>query len=140
MKTIFNENELITKIDNYGELNTSQTKCLKKVFKNSLNMIQGPPETGKTFLASFIIYNIFQKRIDDKDKILVCAPSNSAADNLALCLMNLNKSFDAIIFENDHNNKIYNKNEIENIKKLKEKDLNLSVNDKKKNETIKSLS
>ena len=92
LKEIFNENKLITKIDNFGELNTSQRKCLSKIFSNTLNMIQGPPGTGKTFLASFIIYNILQKRKDSSDKILVCAPSNSAADNLAQYLINLMQS------------------------------------------------
>ena len=89
LKDIFNENELIKSIDNYGELNTTQKKCLSKVFSHTLNMIQGPPGTGKTFLASFIIYNIYNKRKNDTDKILVCAPSNSAADNLAQYLINL---------------------------------------------------
>ena len=92
LKEIFNENELITSLENYGELNTSQKKCLTKIFSHSLNMIQGPPGTGKTFLASFIIYNIFKKRKNSSDKILVCAPSNSAADNLAVYLLNLMKS------------------------------------------------
>ena len=91
LKEAFNENELITSLENYGELNTSQKKCLTKIFSHSLNMIQGPPGTGKTFLASFIIYNIFKKR-KNPDKILICAPSNSAADNLAIYLLNLMKS------------------------------------------------
>ena len=89
LKDIFNDNELISQIDNYGELNTTQKKCLTRVFSHTLNMIQGPPGTGKTFLASFIIYNIYKKRKIDSDKILVCAPSNSAADNLAQYLINL---------------------------------------------------
>jgi len=94
MKNIFNDKELITKIDNYGELNTQQRKCLRRVFEHSLNMIQGPPGTGKTFLASFIIYNIFHKRKDDQDKILVCAPSNSTTDNLAISLLKIIKSLE----------------------------------------------
>ena len=94
LKEIFNQDELITKLDNYGELNTNQKKCLTKIFSHTLNMIQGPPGTGKTFLASFIIYNIFKKRENTSDKILVCAPSNSAADNLAQYLLNLLNSFD----------------------------------------------
>ena len=92
LKEIFNENELITNLQNYGELNTSQKKCLSKIFSHSLNMIQGPPGTGKTFLASFIIYNIFKKSKNISDRILVCAPSNSAADNLAEYLVNLKNS------------------------------------------------
>lgn len=43
-------------------------------------MVQGPPSTENLFLASFIIYNIFQKRKDEKDKILVCTASNTVAD------------------------------------------------------------
>ena len=93
IKELFNENELITSLDNFGELNTNQKKCLSKTFSHTLNMIQGPPGTGKTFLASFIIYNIFKKRKDSSHKILVCAPSNSAADNLAQYLLNLVNSF-----------------------------------------------
>ena len=92
MKNIFNENEFITQIDNFGKLNTNQIKCMKKIFTQSLSMVQGPPGTGKTFLAAFIIYNIFKKRKDENDKILVCAPSNSATDNLALYLLKLNNS------------------------------------------------
>lgn len=92
IKEIFNENELITKIENYGELNTNQKKCLLKIFNHTLNMVQGPPGTGKTFLASFIIYNIFLKKRNNDDKILICAPSNSAADNLAQYLLNLKKA------------------------------------------------
>ena len=94
LKDIFNQDELITKLDNYGELNTNQKKCITKIFSHTLNMIQGPPGTGKTFLASFIIYNIFKKRTNESDKILVCAPSNSAADNVAQYLLNLLNSFD----------------------------------------------
>ena len=64
-------------------------------------MIQGPPGTGKTLLASFIIYNIFKKRKNDKDKILVCAPSNSAADNLAMSLLKIIKAIE----KNENDNK-----------------------------------
>ena len=105
MKNIFNDKELITNIDNYGELNTQQRKCLKRIFEHSLNMIQGPPGTGKTLLASFIIYNIFKKRKDKQDKILVCAPSNSAADNLAISLLKIIKALE----KNDENNNVKNK-------------------------------
>ena len=44
-------------------------------------MIKDPQRTGKTFLASFIIYNIFKKRDDNYDKMLVYAPSNSSVKN-----------------------------------------------------------
>ena len=78
-------------IDNYGKLNESQILSINNVFKNILNLIQGPPGTGKTFLSSFIIYNIYKYRKDKSNKILLCAPSNSATDNLALSLLKINK-------------------------------------------------
>ena len=121
MKYLYNNNELISKIEGFGELNTHQKTCMNKVFTHSLNMIQGPPGTGKSFLASFIIYNIFQKRKDEQDKILVCAPSNSAADNLAVYLLNLNN----YLKENNDN-----KNGGKNEKEAEELDSDKSTNDK----------
>ena len=92
-KVLFEEN-IISKLESskegYGELNKSQISILQKVFSNVLNLIQGPPGTGKTFLSSFIAYNIFKFRKDKKEKILLCSPSNSAADNLASNLIKLN--------------------------------------------------
>ncbi len=50
------------------------------------SIIQGPPGTGKTIIISAIVAQWF-KQIDanllSKEKILVCAPSNAAANNLA---------------------------------------------------------
>ena len=84
-------NPLIKEIKGFGSLNESQIIALENIFKQPLNMIQGPPGTGKTFLSSFIIYNIFNKRKYREDKILLCAPSNSAADNLTSCIIRINK-------------------------------------------------
>jgi hypothetical protein len=90
------ENDIISKLitskKDFGELNPTQIGILKNVFSNVLNLIQGPPGTGKTFLSSFITYNIFNFRKDKSEKILLCAPSNSASDNLALNLIKLNKA------------------------------------------------
>ena len=80
-----------TSIDKFGKLNESQIDSINNVFKNVINLIQGPPGTGKTFLSSFIVYNIFKYRKDKEQKILLCSPSNSATDNLALSLLKLNK-------------------------------------------------
>ena len=82
--------KLVKSIDEFGGLDESQIEALKKIFTNTLNIIQGPPGTGKTFLASFIIYNIFKFKKEKEDKILICAPSNSATDNLASNLIKLN--------------------------------------------------
>ena len=89
LKSLFVEkvkSKIKTSIKEYGELNQSQISSINNVFNNVLNLIQGPPGTGKTFLSSFIIYNIFKNKKNKDDKILVCCPSNSATDNLALSL------------------------------------------------------
>ena len=94
LKSIFMKDissKIETSIDKFGKLNESQIASIKNVFKNVLNLIQGPPGTGKTFLSSFIVYNIFKYRKDKEQKILLCSPSNSATDNLALSLLKLNK-------------------------------------------------
>ena len=79
-------------VDNYGKLNHSQIKAINNTQKHVLNLIQGPPGTGKTFTASFLIYNIFLKRKNTNHKILVCAPTNAAADNLALSLLKIKEA------------------------------------------------
>ena len=108
MKNIYNENELITKIEGFGELNTHQKTCMNKVFTHSLNMIQGPPGTGKTFLSSFII-----------------------ADNLALYLLKLNN----YLKENNKNEELEKQKDEMNYsdKNINEKDnINNSKNRKMK--------
>ena len=84
--------KLVSSMKGFGELNKNQFLILKNVFSNVLNLIQGPPGTGKTYLSSFITYNLFNFRKDKSEKILLCAPSNSASDNLALNLLKLNKA------------------------------------------------
>ena len=95
-KILFKEDDfhLVKKIEGFGELNESQIRALENIFKRPLNLIQGPPGTGKTFLSSFIVYNIYRMRkINDphEPKILICAPSNSAADNITLYLLRINE-------------------------------------------------
>ena len=89
---LFKENraKLVTEINGFGSLNESQIIALEKIFKSPLNWIQGPPGTGKTFLSSFIVYNIFNEK-KEEDKILLCAPSNSAADNLTSYMIRINR-------------------------------------------------
>ena len=94
---LFQENNfsLVKEIEGFGVLNESQIKALENIFKRPLNLIQGPPGTGKTFLASFIIYNIFNMRKISSEnhhepRILICAPSNAAADNITSYLLRIN--------------------------------------------------
>ena len=91
-------------IDGYGKLNHSQIKAINNTQKHTLNLIQGPPGTGKTFTASFLIYNIFLKRKNIKHKILVCAPTNTAADNLAISLLKIKEA----ILKINKKSKIFN--------------------------------
>ena len=91
LKRLFGKDRKIeTNIPNYGKLNSSQIETIGKVFHRVLNLIQGPPGTGKTFISSYIVYNIFKLRKDKSHKILLCSPSNSATDNMALSLIRLN--------------------------------------------------
>lgn len=62
-------------------LNQSQQNAVETALAKPLSIIQGPPGTGKTVTSSAIVYHL--SRIHRK-RILVCAPSNVAVDNLAL--------------------------------------------------------
>lgn len=93
----------IKQINGYGKLNKSQINALNNTRKHVLNLIQGPPGTGKTFTASFLIYNLFLSRKNKDNKILVCAPTNAAADNLSLALLELKNA----VLNNNKNAKIY---------------------------------
>ncbi len=57
--------------------------CLKE----RLSIIEGPPGTGKTTVVATIVGHWIQMYpttdADKTLKILICAPSNSAADNIA---------------------------------------------------------
>ena len=69
-------------INNFPKLNESQIKALKHALKYPFTLIQGPPGTGKTTLITILGYHLFNLKKKDK-KILICAPSNIAADNIA---------------------------------------------------------
>lgn len=64
-------------------LNPSQSAAVSSVLRHPLSLIQGPPGTGKTVVSTTIVYHI-QKMT--KEAVLVCAPSNVAADQLAVRL------------------------------------------------------
>lgn len=63
-----------------SELNASQTNAVRSVLQRPLSLIQGPPGTGKTVTSATIVYHLSKL---NKEKILVCAPSNVAVDHLA---------------------------------------------------------
>merc|ERR1711970_790323 len=79
----------IFSVPNLAYLNKSQIQAVKEALTNQVTLIQGPPGTGKTVTSASIVYHIAQKqkklkesRYGSKSKILVCAPSNTAVDNL----------------------------------------------------------
>ncbi|KAJ2735917.1 ATP-dependent RNA helicase [Coemansia sp. BCRC 34962] len=61
------------------ELNTSQIEAIKSTLKSPLSLIQGPPGTGKTVTSATLVYHLAKA---SSEKILVCAPSNVAVDQL----------------------------------------------------------
>ena len=72
-----------------GGLNRYQLQAIYRALEpEPLTLIQGPPGTGKTITLTAIIY-LLLKTIPKDKKILVCAPSNIAVDNLAEELNNL---------------------------------------------------
>jgi len=93
-----NENEYIDKSDiptklNIHEfenvkLNPSQEAAIKNCFKNKFTIIKGPPGTGKSTVLSILAYHLIKLK-KKKDKILICAPSNRAVDNISLLLQKI---------------------------------------------------
>jgi ATP-dependent RNA/DNA helicase IGHMBP2 len=71
-----------------ARLNPPQQRAVQHCMTNSLvTLIQGPPGTGKTTtLAAFIAECV---RVYPQVKILACAPSNVAVDNLAFRVLGL---------------------------------------------------
>ncbi|KAI0566443.1 RNA helicase [Gracilaria domingensis] len=65
---------------NLPPLNDSQKIAVRSVLEAPLSLIQGPPGTGKTVTSATIVYHL-TKQV--KGKILVCAPSNIAVDQLS---------------------------------------------------------
>ncbi|WFD17829.1 ATP-dependent RNA helicase [Malassezia caprae] len=61
------------------DLNHSQVAAIKYVLSKPLSLIQGPPGTGKTVTSATLVYHLTQMT---KGKVLVCAPSNVAVDQL----------------------------------------------------------
>ena len=62
---------------NLPELNHSQVQAVTKALQYKLALIQGPPGTGKTVTSASIVYHMART-----NKIMVCAPSNIAVDQL----------------------------------------------------------
>ncbi|KAI6230867.1 Regulator of nonsense transcripts 1 [Aphelenchoides fujianensis] len=61
-------------------LNHSQEDAVRNALLQPLSLIQGPPGTGKTVTSAALVYQMVKV---SKEQVLVCSPSNIAADQLA---------------------------------------------------------
>lgn len=78
-------NEIPSTIDVPGlpaTFSDSQRKAVRMALKERLSIIQGPPGTGKTQVVAALVAN-WMKNKEDTPKVLICAPSNNAADFIA---------------------------------------------------------
>ncbi|CAH1637348.1 unnamed protein product [Spodoptera littoralis] len=64
---------------NLPDLNRSQVYAVKHALQRPLSLIQGPPGTGKTVTSATIVYQLVRQ---NSGPVLVCAPSNTAVDQL----------------------------------------------------------
>ena len=73
-------------IKNHLKFNKSQAKVLESIIelpKDEIMLVQGPPGTGKTHTIIGIISMLMSTRLaTSKQKIMICAPSNAAIDNI----------------------------------------------------------
>lgn len=64
---------------NLPDLNRSQVYAVRHAIQRPLSLIQGPPGTGKTVTSATIVYQLVKL---NGGPVLVCAPSNTAVDQL----------------------------------------------------------
>ena len=87
-----NHNEIPSKLNILElekiRLNKSQEDAIIKCFKNKLSLIKGPPGTGKSTVLSILAFHLIKLK-KKNHKILICAPSNRAVDNISFLLQKL---------------------------------------------------
>ena len=67
---------------NLPDLNSSQDYAVQHCLQSNLSIIQGPPGTGKTVTGATILYQLVKEYEEYGGPVLVCAPSNTAVDQL----------------------------------------------------------
>ncbi|CAM1298106.1 Uncharacterised protein g2027 [Pycnogonum litorale] len=72
---------------NFYELNPVQQDAVRRTNTQSITLIRGPPGTGKTRTASVIVQEWLN--LDPDEKILVCAQTNEAVNNLAVKMIEI---------------------------------------------------
>lgn len=81
---------------NESNLNDGQVAAIQYALGHRLSLIQGPPGTGKTEMAASLVKELIRirnqkcNRINERTKVLVCASSNVAVDNIAIKLKQKN--------------------------------------------------
>ena len=70
------------------KLNESQENSIKNSFRNKFTLIKGPPGTGKSTVLAIMAYHLIKLK-KKNDKILICAPSNRAVDNISFLLQKI---------------------------------------------------
>ena len=66
-------------------LNPSQEKAIRNALMYHISLVIGPPGSGKTLLLVNLVYNILSHK-GSTEKILICAPTNKAIDNIIILL------------------------------------------------------
>ncbi|KAL6943108.1 hypothetical protein ACO0RG_002093 [Hanseniaspora osmophila] len=76
----------VSRVEELYQLNNSQAEAIVcAVSTAGVSLVQGPPGTGKTKTILGIVRYYFEKNTS-KNKLLLCAPSNAAVDELILRL------------------------------------------------------
>ena len=73
---------------NLPKLDSSQVYAVKHALQRPLSLIQGPPGTGKTVTSATIVYQLVMQY---GGPVLVCAPSNTAVDQVCRKLLRTNE-------------------------------------------------
>ena len=107
------------------QLNKSQENAMFNCFKHKLTLIKGIPGTGKSTVLSFLAYHLLRLKKTQSDKILICAPSNKAVDNISYYLQKLHLKFIRVLsLEKEMTDDVDKTNSLEDlIKQEIEKDI-----------------
>lgn len=133
---------------NLPELNRSQGYAVKQAIHRPLSLIQGPPGTGKTVTSASIVYQLVRS---NGGPILVCAPSNTAVDQLTekihrtnlkvvrLCAKSREAIDSPVSFLALHNQirNMETNSELQKIQQLKDETGELSSSDEKRYRLLK---
>lgn len=134
---------------NLPDLNRSQVYAVKHAIQRPLSLIQGPPGTGKTVTSATIVYQLVKK---NGGPVLVCAPSNTAVDELTekihrtnlkvvrVCALSRESIDSPVGFLALHNQirSMEGNSEFRKLQQLKDETGELSVSDERRYARLKS--